>query len=64
MFQVVQAVQVVVQGWARMDGMDAIPAYARTAHNGLLQKKKYIEEDRCRIIPHIPLTTQSVRGLD
>ena len=40
MFQVVQAVQVVVQGWARMDGMDAIPAYARTAHNGLLQKKK------------------------
>ena len=39
-----------------------IPAYARTAHNGLLLKG--LEEDLCRTVPHIPPTTQSVKGLN
>ena len=29
-----------------------IPAYARTAHKGLLQKR--LEEDLCWIVPHVP----------
>ena len=29
-----------------------IPAHARTAHKGLLQKR--LEEDLCRIVPHVP----------
>ena len=39
-----------------------IPAHARTAHNGFLQKR--LEEDLYWIVPHVPPTTQSVRGLD
>ena len=35
---------------------------ARTAHKGLLQKR--LEEDLCWIFPHVPLTTQSVKGLN
>ena len=40
----------------------AIPAHARTAHNGLMQKK--MEEDLCWIAPHVPPTTQSVEELN
>ena len=36
-----------------------IPAPARTAHKGLLQKR--LEEDLCWIIPHVPPVIQSVR---
>ena len=39
-----------------------IPAHARTAHKGLLQKR--LEEGLCLIVPHVPPTTQSVKGLD
>ena len=47
-------------GWThqRVD----IPAHARTAHKGLLQKR--LEEDICWIIPHVPSTTHSVKGLN
>ena len=38
------------------------PAHARTAHKGLLQKR--LEEDLCLIIPHVPLMTQLVKGLN
>ena len=58
-------------GWATswlveemMDGQHQrvdIPAHARTAHKGLLLKR--LEEDLCWIIPHVPLTTQLVKGL-
>ena len=36
-----------------------IPANARIAHKGLLQKR--LEEDLCWIICHVPVTTQSVK---
>ena len=39
-----------------------IPANARTAHKGLLQKSP--EEDLCWIVLHVLSTTQSVKGLD
>ena len=39
-----------------------IPAHARTAHNGLLQKTQ--EGNLCGIICHVPSTTQLVNGLD
>ena len=39
-----------------------LPAHARTAHNNLLQKR--LEENLCQIIPHVPLTTLSVNGLN
>ena len=39
-----------------------IPAHARTANNSLLQKR--LEEDLCWIVPHVPLTTHSVKGLN
>ena len=39
-----------------------IPAHARTAHKGLLQKR--LEEDLCYIVLHVPPTTQSVKGLN
>ena len=38
------------------------PAYARTAHKGLLQER--LEEDLCWIVPHVPPTTRSVKGLN
>ena len=38
-----------------------VPAHARTAHKGLLQKR--LEENLCWIIPHISLTIQSIREL-
>ena len=38
-----------------------ISTYARTAHNGLLQKR--LEEGLCWIVCHVPPTTQSVNGL-
>ena len=37
-----------------------IPAYARTAHKGLLQKR--LQEDLCRVIPHVLLSTQLIKG--
>ena len=43
-----------------LDGQHAsvdIPAHARTAHKGLLQKS--LEEDLCWIVPHAPPMTQS-----
>ena len=59
-------------GWATpwsaeemLDGQQEkvdIPVHARTAHKGFLQKR--LEENLCRIVPHVPLTTQSVKGLD
>ena len=39
-----------------------IPAHARAAHKGLLQKS--LEEDLCWIVPRVPPTTQSVRRLN
>ena len=42
----------------RMD----IPAQTRPAHKGLLQKR--LEEDFCWIVPHVPPTTHSVKGLN
>ena len=33
-----------------------IPTYARTAHNGLPQKR--LEKNFCWIVPHVPLTIQ------
>ena len=39
-----------------------IPAHARTAHKGLLQKS--LEEDLCLIIPPFPLMTQWVMELN
>ena len=39
-----------------------LPAHARTAHEGPLQKR--LEENLCWIIPHVPLMTQSVKGLN
>ena len=39
-----------------------IPAHARAAHKGLLQKR--LEEDLCCIVPRVSLTTQSVMGLN
>ena len=39
-----------------------IPAHARTAHKGILQK--ILEEDLCWIVPPVPPTTQSVKGLN
>ena len=39
-----------------------VPAHARTVHDGLLQKR--LEEDLCCIILHVPLTTQSFKGLN
>ena len=42
----------------RMD----ISAHSRTAHKGLLQKR--LEEDLCCVVPHVPPTTQSAKGLN
>ena len=39
-----------------------IPARAKTAHKGPLQKR--LEEDLCWIVPHVPPTTQSVMRLN
>ena len=39
-----------------------IPAHARTAHNGFLQKR--LGEDLCSIVPHVSPTTKSVIGLN
>ena len=39
-----------------------IPAHARTAHNGPLQKS--LERDLCWIVPHVPPTTRSVKGMN
>ena len=42
-----------------------IPAHARIAHNGLLQKNQNIlGEDLHSTVHHVPLTTQLVNGLD
>ena len=38
-----------------------IPAHARTAHNGLLQRRK-LEVGLCWIVPNAPLMTQWVKG--
>ena len=38
------------------------PTHARSAHNGLLQKR--LEEDLCWIIPHVHLVPQSVKGMN
>ena len=40
-----------------------ITNHARAAHKGLLQGKK-MEEDLFWIVPRVPLTTQSVKGLN
>ena len=53
------------RGWQKkcwMDIKEWTSAHATTAHNGLLQKR--LEKDFCWIIPHVPLMTQSVKGLD
>ena len=42
----------------RMDS----PVHVRTVHNGLLQER--LEEDLCGIVCHVPLATQSVKGLN
>ena len=42
-------------------GVD-IPVHATTAYKGLLQKR--LEEDLCFMVPHVPSTTQSVKGLE
>ena len=47
-----------LDGQQRMD----IPADARTIYKGLLQKR--LEEDLFWIIPQVPSTTQSVKGLN
>ena len=39
-----------------------IPAHARSAQKGLLQKRR--EEDLHWIVPHVPLMTRSVKGLN
>ena len=39
------------------------PVHARTAHKGLLQKKR-LEEDLCWIVPYVPPTIQSGNGLN
>ena len=39
-----------------------IPAHARTAHKGFLQKR--LEEDLCGFVPHDPQKTQSAKGLN
>ena len=39
-----------------------IPAHARTAHMGLLQKR--LAEDLCWVILKVPLMTQSGKGLN
>ena len=53
-------------GWAEemLDGQHRrvdIPAHARSAHKGLLQKR--LEEDLCWIIPHVCPTTKSIKVL-
>ena len=53
--------------WSAVEMLDRqhrrvdIPAHARTARNGPLQKR--LKEDLCRIVCHVSLTTQSVKGL-
>ena len=39
-----------------------IPTHTRTAHNDLLQKR--LGENLCWIVPHVPPTTESVKGLN
>ena len=39
-----------------------IPAHARTAHKGLLQKR--LAGDRCWNVPHVPMMTLLVKGLN
>ena len=39
-----------------------VPGHARPVHQGPLQKR--LEEGGCRIVPHVPTTTQSVKGLN
>ena len=59
-----------VGGWATpwsaeemLDGQHQrvdIPAHARTAHKGLLKKR--LEEDLCRIVPHVPRRSNRSRN--
>ena len=39
-----------------------ISAHARTVRKGLLQKR--LKEDLCRNVPHVPMATQLVKGLN
>ena len=44
-----------------------VPAHARTVHDGLLQKQQQqngVEEDLCLTIPHVPLMTQLLKGVN
>ena len=53
--------------WSAEDMLDGqnqrvdVPAHARTAHMGLLQKRP--EENICWIVPHVPPTIKSLKGL-
>ena len=53
--------------WSAEEMLDGQCVHARTAHNGLLQKR--LEENFCWIVPHvpppptIPSTTQQIKGL-
>ena len=56
-------------GWAMswaaegmLDQKMNIPAHARAAHKGLLQKR--LGKEICWIVPHFPSTTHSVKGLN
>ena len=56
-----------VTPWSAEETLDGhqrvdIPAHARTARSGLLQKTR--EENLCWILCHVPPTTQSVKGLN
>ena len=49
----------------KLDGQSErvdIPAHARTAHKGFLQKR--LEGDLCSLDLHVPPTIQSVKGLN
>ena len=54
--------------WSAVEMLDGqhqrvdISAYARTAHQGLLQKR--LEKDLCWVVPHVPPTTHSGKGLN
>ena len=45
-----------------LDQIVDIPAHAKTAHNGLLQKR--LREDFYRIVCYVPKTTTSVKELN
>ena len=47
-----------LDGHQRVD----ISAHARSAHKGLLQKR--LEEDLCRIVPHVPPDDPIIQGTE